>query len=150
MSGFDLSAYGISRPQALRNAPVAVLYEDGVADDELIASSGALIAYSGAKTGRCPKDKRIVEHPDSSHDIWWGPVNIPLSEDSFLACRERAIDFLATRQRLYVVDGFAGWDPRHQLKVRVICARPYHALFMHNMLIRPTAASWPRLASPTM
>ena len=27
----------------------------------------------------------------------------------------------------------------HRIKIRVICARPYHALFMHNMLIRPTA-----------
>ena len=24
------------------------------------------------------------------------------------------------------------------MKVRVICERPYHALFMHTMLIRPT------------
>ncbi len=52
--------------------------------------------------------------------------------------RERAIDYLNTRLRLYVVDAFAGWDPRYRIKVRVICARPYHALFMHNMLIRPT------------
>ena len=28
------------------------------------------------------------------------------------------------------------WYPRYRIKVRVICARPYHALFMHNMLIR--------------
>src|SRR5690606_9378341 len=38
----------------------------------------------------------------------------------------------------YVVDAFAGWDPAYRTKVRVICTRPYHALFMHNMLIRPT------------
>lgn len=25
-----------------------------------------------------------------------------------------------------------------QIKVRVVCARAYHALFMNNMLIRPT------------
>jgi phosphoenolpyruvate carboxykinase (ATP) len=37
-----------------------------------------------------------------------------------------------------VVDGFAGWDPEHRIKVRIICSRPYHALFMHNMLIRPS------------
>ena len=37
-----------------------------------------------------------------------------------------------------MIDGFAGWDPEHRLKIRIICARPYHALFMHNMLIRPT------------
>ena len=36
------------------------------------------------------------------------------------------------------MDAFAGWDPAHRIKVRVICARPYHALFMHIMLIRPT------------
>ncbi|KAI8855268.1 phosphoenolpyruvate carboxykinase-domain-containing protein [Chytridium lagenaria] len=52
--------------------------------------------------------------------------------------RERAIDYLNTRSRLYVFDGFAGWDPKYRIKVRVICARAYHALFMRNMLIRPT------------
>src|SRR5262249_53042241 len=49
-----------------------------------------------------------------------------------------AVDYLNTRERLYVFDGFAGWDPKYRLKVRVVCARPYHALFMRNMLIRPT------------
>ena len=52
--------------------------------------------------------------------------------------RERAIDYLNTRERLYCFDGFAGWDPKYRIKVRVICSRPYHALFMHTMLIRPT------------
>ncbi|KAF9083634.1 Protein kinase C-like 1, partial [Mortierella sp. AD031] len=42
------------------------------------------------------------------------------------------------RIRLYVFDGFAGWDPKYRLKIRVVCARAYHSLFMHNMLIRPT------------
>jgi phosphoenolpyruvate carboxykinase (ATP) len=37
-----------------------------------------------------------------------------------------------------VVDGFAGWDERYRLNVRVVCARAYHALFMRNMLIRPS------------
>ena len=47
-------------------------------------------------------------------------------------------DYLNTRDRLYCFDGFAGWDPKYRIKVRVICSRPYHALFMHTMLIRPT------------
>ena len=51
--------------------------------------------------------------------------------------RERAIDYLNTRNRIYVVDGYAGWDERYRIKVRVVCARAYHALFMRNMLIRP-------------
>jgi len=52
--------------------------------------------------------------------------------------RERAIDYLNTRNRIYVVDGFAGWDIRYRIRVRVVCARAYHALFMRNMLIRPS------------
>ncbi|KAJ0163951.1 Phosphoenolpyruvate carboxykinase [ATP], partial [Colletotrichum tanaceti] len=51
--------------------------------------------------------------------------------------RERAIDYLNTRNRIYVVDGYAGWDEKYRIRVRVICARAYHALFMRNMLIRP-------------
>jgi hypothetical protein len=39
----------------------------------------------------------------------------------FLINRQRAIDYLNTRDQLYVVDGFAGWDPKHQIKVRVVC-----------------------------
>ncbi|KAJ3072164.1 Phosphoenolpyruvate carboxykinase, partial [Quaeritorhiza haematococci] len=37
-----------------------------------------------------------------------------------------------------VVDAFAGWDPAYRLKIRVITSRAYHALFMQNMLIRPS------------
>ncbi|KAJ1501514.1 Protein kinase C-like 1 [Coelomomyces lativittatus] len=61
-----------------------------------------------------------------------------MSESVFMINRERAVDYLNTRSRLYVVDGYAGWDPKHRIKVRVVCARAYHALFMWNMLIRPT------------
>ena len=46
-------------------------------------------------------------------------------------------DYLTRCPKLYVIDGYAGWDPEYRLKIRVVCSRPYHALFMHNMLIRP-------------
>ena len=134
---FSLKPYGITVGEVLRNPPVGRLYELGVSEGDFITADGALAAYSGAKTGRSPKDKRIVDHPASSEDIWWGSVNIKLNEISFLANRQRAIDYLNTRERVYCIDGFAGWDPERRLKVRVICARPYHALFMHNMLMRP-------------
>jgi phosphoenolpyruvate carboxykinase (ATP) len=64
-------------------------------------------------------------------------VNIPCDEPTFAVNRQRAIDYLNTRERVYCFDGFAGWDPKYRIKVRVICSRPYHALFMHTMLIRP-------------
>jgi len=140
MQLFDLTEYGISAPQILHNLSPAVLYEEAIRFDKKtsISASGALVAYSGEKTGRSPRDKRVVKQAPSQDDVWWGPVNFPLEPLSFKINRERAIDYLQTRERLYVVDGFAGWDPAVRLRIRVICSRPYHALFMRNMLIRPT------------
>jgi phosphoenolpyruvate carboxykinase (ATP) len=136
-----LEYLGIHVDEIIHNVSPAVLYEEALRHERgsAIASSGALVALSGEKTGRSPADKRIVEEPESKGDIWWGPVNIKLDAQSFAINRERAVDYLNTRERLYVVDGFAGWDPQHRLKVRVVCARAYHALFMRNMLIRPSA-----------
>ncbi|WKZ57133.1 MAG: phosphoenolpyruvate carboxykinase (ATP) [Bdellovibrionota bacterium] len=135
-----LSEYGIEVEKVLRNLPPAVLYEEAIRNEpgSCIAASGALIAYSGKKTGRSPKDKRVVRHPSYEQDVWWGNVNVALEERGYAANLERAKDYLGTRPQLYVVDGFAGWDLKHRIKVRVICSRPYHALFMHTMLIRPT------------
>jgi len=139
--GFSLLDHGIQVRDVLRNPPPSVLYEEAIRHepDTRIAGSGALVAYSGEKTGRSPKDKRIVRRPGSEADVWWGPVNVPLEPASFAINRERAVDYLNTRGRLYCFDGYAGWDPEHQIKVRVITERPYHALFMHTMLIRPDA-----------
>jgi phosphoenolpyruvate carboxykinase (ATP) len=140
MSTFDLTKYGITVRSILRNASPAKLYEEAIRHEPgtSISSAGALIAYSGAKTGRSPKDKRVVKSPNCAQDVWWGPVNFPMEELYFNINRERAKDYLNTRERIYVVDGYAGWDPEYRLKIRIICSRPYHALFMHTMLIRPT------------
>jgi len=137
---FSLEKQGISIAEIHRNASPAFLYEAALRFEKgsTISATGALIAYSGKKTGRSPTDKRVVDEPEVRDDVWWGNVNIKLDPHSFLVNRERAVDYLNTRDRLYVVDGYGGWDPRHQLKIRVVCARAYHALFMHNMLIRPT------------
>ncbi|KAI8870740.1 PEP carboxykinase N-terminal domain-containing protein [Ramicandelaber brevisporus] len=101
-----------------RNLSVAQLYEDALKYEKgtFMSSTGALITSSGAKTGRSPKDKRIVEDADSVDDIWWGPVNVKMSERVFRINHERAVDYLNTRERLYVFDGFAGWDPANRIK----------------------------------
>ena len=145
----ELLTHGVFASGVLHNPTPALLYEHALAHDEAtLTASGAINAQSGAKTGRSPKDKRIVDTPSTRDDIWWGPVNIRLSAKSFRMCRQRAVDHLARAPRLYVVDGFAGWDPAHRLKVRVVCSRPYHALFMHNMLIRPTRRELADFAQP--
>ncbi|POS85253.1 phosphoenolpyruvate carboxykinase, partial [Erysiphe pulchra] len=135
----DTAHIDYDRVAIIPNPSVAALYEDALVYEtgSAITSTGALSAYSGGKTGRSPRDKRIVKESSSENDIWWGPVNKPMTPDVWRINRERAIDYLNTRNRIYVIDGYAGWDKKYQIKVRVVCARAYHALFMHNMLIRP-------------
>lgn len=101
-----------------------------------ITDTGALSASSGKRMGRVPNEKRIIEDEVTKDKIWWGKVNIPMSHAGYQRNRQRAIDFLNIRPRLFIIDGYAGWDPEYRLKVRVIACRPYHALFMKQMLIR--------------
>ena len=141
MATFDLKKYGIKVENIHRNTAVPTLYEIGLRKEAgtAISDVGALLVYSGLKTGRSPKDKRIVRHPDSENNIDWGDINIGLDEHTYMVNHERAIDYLNICERLFVVDAFAGWDPKYRIKVRIICTRAYHALFMQNMLIMPTA-----------
>ena len=50
--------------------------------------------------------------------------------------------------QLFVVDAFAVADPQHRFKVRVVCSRPYHALFVTNMFLRPTPAEMAGFGEP--
>ena len=147
---FSLKKYNIDVTNIVRNATPPVLYQEALEFEEeaAIADSGALMVRSGEKTGRSPNDKRIVEHPDSKDDIWWGDINVAVDEHTFEINRERAIDYLNTLNKLYVVDGYGGWDEKERIKVRIVCTRPYHALFMYNMLIRPTVEQLANFGEP--
>lgn len=130
---FDLSTATVKR-----NPTVDELIADGLAfDDDHLASNGALAAYSGAYTGRTPKDKYVVDTPDVHDDIWWGNNN-SLSEEIYSQLRAKAQRTVAGKN-LYVIDTFAGADPNYRIAVRFIVERPYHALFIRQLLLRPTA-----------
>src|SRR5437868_39523 len=113
-ASFDLSPHGLTVTEVHRNLPPSALYEHAIRyeKDASIAENGALVAYSGSKTGRSPGDKRVVQNPESEKDIWWGKVNVPMDHRTFTSNRQRALDYLNTRERLYCFDGFAGWDPQ--------------------------------------
>lgn len=148
--GFDLKQYGIDVETIYRNSSVPVLYELGLRLEKgtAISDVGALLTFSGEKTGRSPKDKRVVKNPESENNIDWGSVNIALDEHTFMVNHERAIDYLNIKEHLYVVDAYAGWDPKYRLKVRIVCTRAYHALFMQNMLIMPSAEELANFGEP--
>ncbi|CAI5505820.1 unnamed protein product [Closterium sp. Naga37s-1] len=122
----------------LYNLSPAELYEQAIKYEKgsFITSSGALATLSGAKTGRSPKDKAS------------GSPNIEMDAETFLVNRERAVDYLNSLDKVFVNDQFLNWDTEHRLKVRIVSARAYHALFMHNMCIRPTAEELESFGKP--
>ncbi len=145
-----LNEFGIKDAEIYHNLLPSMLYEHAIKfeNGSVITSTGALCARSGEKTGRSPKDKRIVKHPESEADVNWGDVNIPITDEGFTANKQRAIEYFKKQKKLYVFDVFAGWEKSCQLKVRVICTRPYHALFVSNMFILPTASELENFGQP--
>lgn len=130
----SLKAQG--KVEIIEDAVPAKLYEYSVIhDNSHITSTGALAVRSGKKTGRSPKDKRIVMDDLVKDDVSWGKVNMPMEKDKFQEMKTRALDFLKTKERLYVVNVWAGWDPSLRISVKIVTSRPYHALFVRTMLI---------------
>ncbi len=100
--------------------------------------TGAIAATTGKYTGRTPKDKAVVRDETTEADVWW-ENNHPMTPEVFAGLK-RVFEAYARGKRLYVVDAYAGADPAHRLRVRFLVERPYHALFVRDLLIRPTAA----------
>jgi len=122
-----------------RNLAVAQLVEMSLRRGEsTLASSGALIAHTGMRTGRSPADKFIVREPSSEARIAWGPVNQPMEPGRFQALHHRLIDYFKGRDA-FVFDGFAGADPAHRLPLRVITEKAWHSLFARQLFRRPLA-----------
>ncbi|KAL3675643.1 hypothetical protein R1sor_025591 [Riccia sorocarpa] len=138
----DVSDSALKFTHVLYNLSPAELYEQALKSEKgsYITATGAIATLSGAKTGRSPKDKRVVSEASSRDDLWWGKgsPNIEMDEETFLVNRERAVDYLNSLDKVFVNDQFLNWDPENRIKVRIISARAYHSLFMYNMCIRPT------------
>ncbi len=114
--------------------PVSQLVKNALkTPDNNLSNTGALLTLSGAKTGRSPKDKRIVLD-DNTKNIWWGSVNIPMTPKLFEFYKFKAMALIHN----YEINGYAGWDTKNNVKVKLYTNLPYHALFMKNLLINPT------------
>jgi phosphoenolpyruvate carboxykinase (ATP) len=126
---------GIAANRVHWNLPAAVLYEEAVRRQEAaIAVEGPLVCRTGQHTGRSPNDKFLVrEHPSAS-EIVWGKVNRPMTPEQFAALKA---DLLASMRgkELFVLDCFAGADPKYRLPIRVINELAWQNLFARNLFI---------------
>ncbi|KIY21101.1 phosphoenolpyruvate carboxykinase (ATP) [Mesobacillus subterraneus] len=106
----------------------------------ILTSTGAIRATTGKYTGRSPKDKFIVEEESVKDKIAWGPVNQPISKESFTKLYNKVLKYLQDKDEVFVFNGFAGADKKYRLPIQVINEYAWHNLFAHQLFIRPTEA----------
>ncbi len=111
----------------------------------VVTASGAVAVDTGKYTGRSPKDKYIVREPENEKNVWWAAGGTASSSDNKAIDEEtwKHLHSLCcghlTGKRLYVMDGFAGTNPKTRLSVRLITDVAWMAHFFKNMFLRPTA-----------
>ena len=107
-----------------------------------LSVDGALMVQTGVHTGRSVQDKFVVDEPSVSADIWWGKVNQRYAPDKFAMLKARVQAYLQG-QELFTQDLYAGADPAHRVRVRLVTTFAWAALFARNMFIRPPVADLP-------
>jgi phosphoenolpyruvate carboxykinase (ATP) len=134
----DLNEHGISASgRVYWNPTTSQLYMHAlVRGDGQLAEGGPIVVDTGEHTGRSPKDKYLVREPSTEDRVWWD-VNAEIDEEAWEGLREKVVAYLG-EQDLYVVDAFAGADPKHRLALRVVTDSPWHALFAKTLFIDPT------------
>jgi phosphoenolpyruvate carboxykinase (ATP) len=145
-----LSEFGLTHVgPVFANRPAAELVEQALARHEGgLTASGALVAYTGSRTGRSPQDRFIVREPGSEAQIAWGGVNRPIDPAAFDRLLARLAAFLQGRP-LFVSDLHACADPAYRLNVRVISEKAWHVLFAQCLFLRPPPGAVSRAASQT-
>jgi phosphoenolpyruvate carboxykinase (ATP) len=135
-----LERLGLARYGAVHeNLPPARLIEASVRRREgLLAENGALVAKTGKRTGRSPKDRFIVEDEVTRDKVAWGRVNKPFPPEAFEILLEKATGYLGSLEEFFVVDAYAGADPRYRLNVQVVTEYAWHALFARQLFRRPS------------
>lgn len=111
-------------------------------DEVTLSEDGAVVANTGEHTGRSVSDKFVVDEAATTDTVWWGKINNRLSETNFSHLCDTVRGYLQG-QVLFTQDLFAGADPAHRIRVRLVTTNAWHALFARNMFIRPEPSALP-------
>ncbi len=98
-----------------------------------------LVAETGKRTGRSPKDKFAVRDSVTESKIAWGSVNLPISGGNVRRTYMIACSTTCAGKELFVQDLFCGADPQYRLPIQIINEYAWHNLFVRQLFIRPTA-----------
>jgi phosphoenolpyruvate carboxykinase (ATP) len=132
-------AHLLEQDKVYRNLFPAPLAEAALRRGEAeLAARGSLVAETGKRTGRSPKDKFTIQDSATENKVAWGSGNQPFPPDKFDALYERVLDYLKGKE-LFVQDLYCGADPKYRLPIQVINQYAWHNLFVRQLFIRPTA-----------
>lgn len=106
-------------------------------EEGLLTNSGAFLATTGVYTGRSPKDRFIVDEPDTREEIDWNDVNQPIQPEIFDRLYEKVMKHLEEKEELFLRDCVAGADQAFALPIRVINELAWHNLFVRQLFLRP-------------
>lgn len=137
-----LAELGLAHTESLHyQSPPAELIQDTLRRGEgRLSDSGALAIETGAFTGRSPQDKFTVRDEITDATVDWNGFNIPIEEKFFHLIRKKVLAYLESQTEIWVRDSYVCADPRYRLNLRVVCEKPWTALFAHNMFLQPAEA----------
>ena len=138
-SASPLAGTGVAAASAVHaNLTAAGLVEHAIRRGEgRLSADGAFMAVTGVHTGRSVQDKFVVDDPEVHDQVWWGRINQPMPPNRFRGLAAKVRAWLGGRPALFTQDLYAGADPAHRIRVRLVTTNAWHALFARNMFIRP-------------
>lgn len=101
-----------------------------------LAANGAVVAETGARTGRSPADRFIVKDAETTAKVDWGVVNQPFTPENFNHLWQKALEYLSDKE-IFVSHLHVGADVVHGLPIQLVTENAWHNLFGKQLFIRP-------------
>eukprot|EP00961_Rhodomonas_salina_P014069 188624-Rhodomonas_salina.1 len=101
-------------------------------EGQIVKENGCLLVDTGKFSGRCPKDRYVVDAGQAHYNVGWGSINIPIKEETFDKVYECCQQRLWNLEKVYVFDGFVGASKKSRRAVRIVTELAWHHNFVTN------------------
>jgi phosphoenolpyruvate carboxykinase (ATP) len=129
----------LSHPGCRHNMDYDAMREEVLMNGEgKVVENDTMLVDTGEFTGRCPKDRYIVDDGEAHNNVGWGAINLPIKKSTFDKIFDMHCKRLQSLEKVYVFEGFVGASKKSRRSVRVVTELAWHHHFCTNMFVRPT------------
>ena len=129
----------LSHPGCRHNMSYDAMRDEVLANGEgKVVENDTMLVDTGKFTGRCPKDRYIVDDGEAHNNVGWGAINLPIKKSTFDKIFDMHCKRLQSLEQVYVFEGFVGASKKSRRSVRVVTELAWHHHFCTNMFLRPT------------